>query len=185
MSGVRIFSGALNKSLTIVRLWGFFFYYRTCRFHLCLFSGERSPSMELINQFIEDYKSKFNYYDMRAAGSKTIRRSSALFWYPRHGHFQGKKSFPFKSQGGTRSRKRGVFYQTLAEIYEDIADFIRRPRLPLLPRRQGESRQSHQYLICRTGNPQFSQRVPNRLHTTSVFPATGPITTVSRCGKSS
>lgn len=75
--------------------------------------------MELINQFIEDYKSKFNYYDMAARlGAKLLEealRSSGI-----RAMVTSRAKNPSRLK--QRSRKRGVFYQTLAEIYEDIAD---------------------------------------------------------------
>lgn len=71
--------------------------------------------MELINQFIEDYKSKFNYYDMAARlGAKLLEEALRSSGIRAIGHFQGKKSFPFKSQGGTAQPETRGFLPDLS-----------------------------------------------------------------------
>ena len=135
--------------------------------------------MELINQFIEDYKSKFNYYDMAARlGAKLLEEALRSSGIRAMVTSRAKNPSRLKVKVEQRSRKRGVFYQTLAEIYEDIAD-LSGVRVSLyFP---GDREKA--YLPY--GKSAVFPTSPNRLHTTSVFPATGPITTVSRCGKSS
>ncbi len=79
--------------------------------------------MELINQFIEDYKSKFNYYDMAARlGAKLLEEALRSSGIRAMVTSRAKNPSRLKVKVEQRSRKRGVFYQTLAEIYEDIAD---------------------------------------------------------------
>ena len=79
--------------------------------------------MELINQFIEDYKSKFNYYDMAARlGAKLLEEALRYSGIRAMVTSRAKNPSRLKVKVEQRSRKRGVFYQTLAEIYEDIAD---------------------------------------------------------------
>ena len=79
--------------------------------------------MELINQFIEDYKSKFNYYDMAARlGAKLLEEALRSSGIRAMVTSRTKNPSRLKVKVEQRSRKRGVFYQTLAEIYEDIAD---------------------------------------------------------------
>ena len=79
--------------------------------------------MELINQFIEDYKSKFNYYDIAARlGAKLLEEALRSSGIRAMVTSRAKNPSRLKVKVEQRSRKRGVFYQTLAEIYEDIAD---------------------------------------------------------------
>ena len=79
--------------------------------------------MELINQFIEDYKSKFNYYDMAARlGAQLLEEALRSSGIRAMVTSRAKNPSRLKVKVEQRSRKRGVFYQTLAEIYEDIAD---------------------------------------------------------------
>lgn len=79
--------------------------------------------MELINQFIEDYKSKFNYYDMAARlGAKLLEEALRSSGIRAMVTSRAKNPSRLKVKVEQRSRKRGVSYQTITEIYEDIAD---------------------------------------------------------------
>lgn len=79
--------------------------------------------MELINQFIEDYKSKLNYYDMAARlGAKLLEEALRSSGIRAMVTSRAKNPSRLKVKVEQRSRKRGVPYQTMTEIYEDIAD---------------------------------------------------------------
>lgn len=79
--------------------------------------------MELINQFIEDYKSKLNYYDMAARlGAKLLEEALRSSGIRAMVTSRAKNPSRLKVKVEQRSRKRGVAYQTMTEIYEDIAD---------------------------------------------------------------
>lgn len=79
--------------------------------------------MDLINQFIENYKKKFNYYEsvgrLAAGQLETILRSSGIRAMVT---YRAKNPGRLKSKVLRRNAKRPVPYRNIKEIYEDIAD---------------------------------------------------------------
>lgn len=79
--------------------------------------------MDLINQFIENYKKKFNYYEsvgrLAAGQLEAILRSSGIRAIVT---YRAKNPGRLKSKVLRRNAKRPVPYKNMKEIYEDIAD---------------------------------------------------------------
>ncbi|MFR1832842.1 MAG: RelA/SpoT protein [Lachnospiraceae bacterium] len=79
--------------------------------------------MELINQFIEDYKKKLNYYDMAARlGAKLLEESLRSSGIRAMVTSRAKSPARLKTKVEQRNRKQEKPYQSILEIYEDIAD---------------------------------------------------------------
>lgn len=79
--------------------------------------------MDLINQFIENYKKKFNYYEsvgrLAASQLEAVLRSSGIRAMVT---YRAKNPGRLKSKVLRRNAKRSVPYRNMKEIYEDIAD---------------------------------------------------------------
>lgn len=56
--------------------------------------------MDLINQFIENYKKKLNFYEMAGhIAARQLESALQAARYPCHGDFQGQESCQIKKQG--------------------------------------------------------------------------------------
>ena len=79
--------------------------------------------MDLINQFIDNYKKKFNYYEsvgrLAAGQLEAVLRSSGIRAMVT---YRAKNPGRLKSKVLRRNAKRPVPYRNIKEIYEDIAD---------------------------------------------------------------
>ena len=79
--------------------------------------------MDLINQFIDNYKKKFNYYEsvgrLAAGQLEAVLRSSGIRAMVT---YRAKNPGRLKSKVLHRNAKRPVPYRNIKEIYEDIAD---------------------------------------------------------------
>lgn len=79
--------------------------------------------MDLINQFIDNYKKKFNYYEsvgrLAAGQLEAVLRSSGIRAMVT---YRAKNPGRLKSKVLRRNVKRPVPYRNIKEIYEDIAD---------------------------------------------------------------
>ena len=79
--------------------------------------------MDLINQFIDNYKKKFNYYEsvgrLAAGQLEAVLRSSGIRAMVT---YRAKNPGRLKSKVLRRNAKRPVPYRNMKEIYEDIAD---------------------------------------------------------------
>lgn len=133
--------------------------------------------MDLINQFIENYKKKINFYEtagriaaemledaLRSSGIRAMVTSRA------------KSPSRLKIKVTQRNEKRETPYKNMSEIYADIADLpaYACPSISpaTVPKRIGSSTTCLRWL-----KPRNSRCSRNSLPTTNVFPATGlPIT---------
>lgn len=74
--------------------------------------------MELINQFIEDYKRKLNYYDMAARlGAKLLEESLRSSGIRAMVTSRAKNPARLKTKVEQRNRKREKPYQNLSEHF--------------------------------------------------------------------
>ena len=127
--------------------------------------------MDLISQFIENYKKKINFYEtagrmaarqlesaLQAAGIRAIVTSRA------------KAPGRLKSKVLIRNSRRSVPYKNMREIYEDIADLCG-VRVSAIRRTALLTTSSSFW------KPNSFRNSPRRLLITSVFPVTGPTIT--------
>lgn len=135
--------------------------------------------MDLINQFIDNYKKKFNYYEsvgrLAAGQLEAVLRSSGIRAMVT---YRAKNPGRLKSKVLHRNAKRPVPYRNIKEIYEDIADLCGVRVSLYFP---GDRLQADQLIrisstFWKASSSRSSQSL---LLIISVFPATGPTTTVS------
>lgn len=133
--------------------------------------------MDLINQFIENYKKKLTFYENLGRIS-----SSQLEDALQSAGIRAMVTYRIKNPGRLKSKilrrnvKRTVPYKNMKEIYEDIADLCGIRVSLYFPgdRIKVDSLISDLFQVTSANS---SRNSPNRLPITNVFPATGPIIT--------
>ena len=116
--------------------------------------------MELINQFIEDYKKKLNYYDMAARlGAKLLEESLRSSGIRAMVTSRAKSPARLKTKVEQRNRKQEKPYQSILEIYEDIADLSGIRVSLYFPGDRDKADRVINTLFAVERNPKFSQRI--------------------------
>lgn len=130
--------------------------------------------MDLINQFIENYKKKMNFYETAGRlAAKQLESTLQAAGIRAMVTFRAKAPGRLKSKVISRNARREIPYKNMKEIYDDIAD-LSGVRVALYFPGDRDKQMDCFGIFFPYRRQSSSRNSPSLPPTTNVFPAIGP-----------